>query len=100
MPGRPPKPTNTLRGTVDGIAFKKSVTEKMKDFNNLRAAQKAKQESLEAESKRLIAENTSKDNEEILSLQMTKGGKPRKSRRHPRRSRKNKQSRIRRQRHP
>ena len=95
MPGRPPKSTNTLRGTVDGIAFTNSVKEKKKIFEDLRAAQKTKQEALEAESKILIDENDSSD-DEVLSLQKPKGGK---SRRHPRRSRKNKQSRRRRQRH-
>jgi hypothetical protein len=100
MSGLPPKPPNTLPGKVDGIAFPYSVTEKKNIFKALRAVQKAKQKALEAESKKLIAENTSKDNEEIFSLQMPKGGKPRKSRRHPRRSRKNKQSRRRRRRHP
>jgi hypothetical protein len=98
MPGRPPKSTNTLRGTVDGIAFPKSVTRKKKIFEDLRAAQKAKQEALEAESKRLMDENDSSD-DEVLSLRRPTGGNPRKSRRHPRRSRKNKRSRRRRQRH-
>ena len=94
MPGRPPKPTNTLPGKVDGIAFPKSVTRKKKIFEDLRAAQKAKREALEAESKRLIDENNSSD-DEVLSLRM-QGGK---SRRHPRRSRKNKQSKRRRRHH-
>jgi hypothetical protein len=96
MSGLPPKPITTSTGTVEkGIADIASVKAKQDEY----AASFANQNAIEAESKRLIAENTSKDNEEIFSLQMPKGGKPRKSRRHPRRSRKNKQSRRRRQRH-
>ena len=92
--GIPIQPPNTLPGKVDGIAFKKSVTRKKNNFAALRAAQKAKREALEAESKRLMAENDSSD-DEVLSLRKPGG----KLKRQTRRSRKNKRSRRRRQRH-
>ena len=96
MSGLPPKPITTATGDVKtGIADRAAVQAKQDEY----AASFANQNALEAESKNLIATNTSTDNEEKLSLQMPKGGKPRKSRRHPRRSRKNKRSRRRRQRH-
>jgi hypothetical protein len=97
MSGLPPKPITTATGKVTtGIADIAAVDAKKAEY----AASIANQNALEAESKRLIAENTSTDNEENFSLQTPKGGKPRKSRRHPRRSRKNKRSRRRRRRHP
>ncbi len=96
MSGLPPKPITIATGDVTtGIADIAAVKAKKAEY----AASVANQKALEAQSKELIANNTSTDNEEKLSLQMPKGGKPRKSRRHLRRSRKNKQSRRRRQRH-
>jgi hypothetical protein len=96
MSGLLPKPITTATGKVTtGIADIASVEAQQAKYK----ASFANQKALEAESEKLIKANTSTDNEEKLSLQMPKGGKPRKSRRHLRRSRKNKRSRRRRQRH-